>query len=129
METTNETAAEKSEKKPDTAPLDRAKAVATKLRARLSAAVKGRDDVIELVLTALLADGHVLLEDYPGSGKTTLARALGNAVTGGGAPSSPGAMPPDPGIASFRRIQFTPDLLPSDITGTSVFEHEHSRFV
>jgi len=100
--------------------LEGAKAVATKLRARLSAAVRGRDDVIDLVLTALLADGHVLLEDYPGSGKTTLARALGGAMNGHAG---------DDGIASFRRIQFTPDLLPSDITGTNVFEPEHSRFV
>ena len=115
MEATNETAVA-TDKKSDA--LDHAKAVAAKLRARLSAAVKGRDDVIELVLTALLADGHVLLEDYPGSGKTTLARALGNAVSGG-----------SDTIASFRRIQFTPDLLPSDITGTNVFEPEGSRFV
>jgi MoxR-like ATPase len=96
-----------------------AHALADRIRARLSAAVRGRDDVIELVLTAMLADGHVLLEDYPGSGKTTLARALGASVTGG----------TEDGIASFRRIQFTPDLLPSDITGTNVFEVERSRFV
>ncbi len=98
--------------------IEDAHAVADRIRARLSAAVRGRDDVIELVLTALLADGHVLLEDYPGSGKTTLARALGASVSGG-----------TDEIASFRRIQFTPDLLPSDITGTNVFEVEHSRFV
>ncbi len=98
--------------------LDHAKTVAGRLRARLGAAIRGRSDVIELVLTALFADGHVLLEDYPGSGKTTLARALGGAVTGG-----------DKEISSFRRIQFTPDLLPSDITGTNVFEPETSRFV
>jgi MoxR-like ATPase len=101
-------------------PLERARMVASRLRARLSAAVRGRDDVIELILTALLADGHVLLEDFPGSGKTTLARALGGAVSGGEAGGE---------IASFRRIQFTPDLLPSDITGTNVFEVERSRFV
>lgn len=116
MEATTEDKA--PEKKPDGSPLERAKTVAHRLKARLSAAIRGRDDVIELVLTALLADGHVLLEDYPGSGKTTLARALGGAVSGGGSE-----------IASFRRIQFTPDLLPSDITGTNVFEPESSRFV
>jgi len=92
-----------------------------RLRERLQAAIKGRDDVIELVLVALLADGHVLLEDYPGSGKTTLARALGEAIvedrTGGGV-----------AVAAFRRIQFTPDLLPSDITGTNVFDVETGRF-
>jgi MoxR-like ATPase len=96
-----------------------AHAVADRLKARLSAAVRGRDDVIEMVLTALLADGHVLLEDYPGSGKTTLARALGGAIADDGDVQ---------GIAAFRRIQFTPDLLPSDITGTNVFELERSTF-
>ncbi len=99
--------------------VEEAHAVADRIRARLSAAVRGRDDVIELVLTALLADGHVLLEDYPGSGKTTLARALGASMSGGG----------NDDVAAFRRIQFTPDLLPSDITGTNVFEVERSRFV
>ncbi|MDQ3037918.1 MAG: AAA family ATPase [Myxococcota bacterium] len=99
--------------------LSLAHAVADRLRARLSAAVRGRDDVIELVLTALLADGHVLLEDYPGSGKTTLARALGGSIADDGGVQ---------GIAAFRRIQFTPDLLPSDITGTNVFELERSTF-
>jgi MoxR-like ATPase len=96
-----------------------AREVAERLGARLRAAIRGRDEVVELVLVALLADGHVLLEDYPGSGKTTLARALGNALEqGGGAP----------GISAFRRIQFTPDLLPSDITGTNIFDVETSRF-
>ena len=96
-----------------------AREVAQRLGARLRAAIRGRDDVIEMVLIALLADGHVLLEDYPGSGKTTLARALGGALQdelGGNE------------ISTFRRIQFTPDLLPSDITGTNVFDVETSRF-
>lgn len=109
--------------KPDAgtaATLEVAHDVAKKLGDRLRAVVRGRDDVIELILTALLSDGHVLLEDYPGSGKTTLARALGESIErGGGAPN----------IAPFRRVQFTPDLLPSDITGTNVFELEGSRFV
>lgn len=93
--------------------------VAARLGARLRAAVRGRDDVVELVLIALLADGHVLLEDYPGSGKTTLARALGNALSQEESTSR---------VAAFRRIQFTPDLLPSDITGTNIFDVETSRF-
>jgi MoxR-like ATPase len=96
-----------------------AREVAERLGARLRAAIRGRDDVVELVLIALLADGHVLLEDYPGSGKTTLARALGNALEEGDGPG---------GVAAFRRIQFTPDLLPSDITGTNIFDIETSRF-
>jgi MoxR-like ATPase len=102
--------------------IDGAHRVAKRLGDRLRAAVRGRDDVIELVLTALLADGHVLLEDYPGSGKTTLARALGGAIEADGVGR-------DQHIAAFRRIQFTPDLLPSDITGTNVFEMEGARFV
>lgn len=93
-----------------------------RLAERVRAAVRGRDEVIDLVLTALLADGHVLLEDYPGSGKTTLARALGAAI-------EPDGDDRDPHIAGFRRIQFTPDLLPSDITGTNVFDVETSKFV
>ena len=99
--------------------LDFITALADRLMGRLRAAVKGRDDVIELVVVALLADGHVLLEDYPGSGKTTLARALGEAIDEDSSVA---------GIAPFRRIQFTPDLLPSDITGTSVFEVARSTF-
>ncbi len=99
--------------------LSAARAVIERLTRRARAVVVGRDDVIELVLIALLADGHVLLEDYPGSGKTTLARCLGDSLESqSGAP-----------IAPFRRIQFTPDLLPSDVTGTAVFDLEHSRFV
>ncbi|MCA9535972.1 MAG: MoxR family ATPase [Myxococcales bacterium] len=100
--------------------LDHAHKVITSLRHRLRAAVKGRDETIDLVLVALLADGHVLLEDYPGSGKTTLARALGEGIADDGLAA---------GIAPFRRIQFTPDLLPSDITGTNIFDMESQRFV
>jgi MoxR-like ATPase len=100
--------------------LGQAQALANKLRARLAAAVRGRDDVIELIIIALFADGHVLLEDYPGSGKTTLARALGEAID---------VHDGRPEIAPFRRIQFTPDLLPSDVTGTNVFEAATSTFV
>ncbi len=99
-------------------PLESAHRVLMRLQHRLRSAVMGRDDVIELVLIALVADGHVLLEDFPGSGKTTLARALGGAITAGEVN----------GIAPFRRIQFTPDLLPSDITGTNVFDVDAGGF-
>jgi MoxR-like ATPase len=101
------------------ANLDHAFDVAARLKRRLESVVRGRETVIDLVLVALLADGHVLLEDFPGSGKTTLARALGESID-----------PRDvaPGIAAFRRIQFTPDLLPSDITGTSVFDLATNSF-
>jgi MoxR-like ATPase len=101
--------------------LQAAQSAIERLTRRARAVIVGRDDVIELVLIALVADGHVLLEDYPGSGKTTLARCLGDSLEGTG--TGVGA-----GFAAFRRIQFTPDLLPSDVTGTSVFELEQSRF-
>src|SRR5947207_11576176 len=88
--------------------------------ARCRAMVQGRDDVIALVLTALFADGHVLLEDHPGSGKTTLANALGQCIV---------RPPQDNRLAPFRRVQFTPDLLPSDVTGVTMFDPQTSRFV
>jgi MoxR-like ATPase len=68
-------------------------------------AVYGKRQVVDLVLVALFAGGHVLIEDVPGTGKTTLARALATALGG-----------------VSRRIQFTPDLLPSDVTGTSIYD-------
>lgn len=84
-----------------------------RLRQRMRHSVMGRNDVIELILVALLADGHVLLEDYPGSGKTTLAKALGHSIIDD---------LPNDGIPDFARVQFTPDLLPSDITGANIFD-------
>ena len=82
--------------------------------------VIGRDNIIELAIIALVADGHILLEDFPGSGKTTLAKALGEAIESKNL--STGATLP------FRRIQFTPDLLPSDVTGVSIFDVKTERF-
>jgi MoxR-like ATPase len=110
---------------PESAPavgdpaLDRAAEAMQRLRRRVAAQILGRDEVIELVLVALLADGHVLLEDFPGSGKTTLAKALGHSIVD---------ERPEDEIADFRRIQFTPDLLPSDVTGVSVFDASTNRF-
>ncbi|WP_426323876.1 AAA family ATPase [Microbacterium sp. E-13] len=74
-------------------------------------AVLGKRHVVELVLTGMLSDGHVLLEDVPGTGKTSLARAMGQSVQG-----------------TNTRIQFTPDLLPSDITGLSVYDQKEGVF-
>ena len=99
--------------------LTEAREVAEQLRGHMRDNVMGRDDVIELVLVALFADGHCLLEDYPGSGKTTLAKALGNAIHDD---------LPDDDIPSFRRIQFTPDLLPSDVTGVTIFDTQTNTF-
>ena len=73
--------------------------------------VRGKDDVIELALVAVLAGGHVLLEDIPGVGKTTLAASLAAALGG-----------------TFRRIQFTSDLLPGDITGVNILSDGSFRF-
>ena len=91
------------------------------LRNRMKAQILGRAEVIDLLLVAVLADGHVLLEDYPGSGKTTLAKALGASIVDDRSVA-------DEHIAAFRRIQFTPDLLPSDVTGVSVFDAATSSF-
>ena len=105
--------------------LEDAIGVLQRLRDVVRGQVIGRDDVIELVIVALVADGHVLLEDFPGSGKTTLAKALGDAIreTRGG-----GDREIEHFIAPFRRIQFTPDLLPSDVTGVPVFDSASNAF-
>ncbi|MFI5492317.1 AAA family ATPase [Actinoplanes sp. NPDC051859] len=78
--------------------------IATQLADRIGTVVLGKPDVVRLALAAFFAQGHVLLEDVPGVGKTTLARALAAAVKG-----------------QWRRIQFTPDLLPSDVSGVTIF--------
>ncbi len=114
---------------PDTAEVEANSAIdsAIDVLNRLNAAVKqqvlGRDDVIELAIIALIADGHVLLEDFPGSGKTTLAKALGEAIVDGQDNDSV-----DDFILPFRRIQFTPDLLPSDVTGVPIFDSNSNAF-
>ena len=73
--------------------------------------------MIDLLIVALLSDGHVLLEDYPGSGKTTLAKALGQSIVSG-----------ETHLEPMRRVQFTPDLLPSDVTGTTIFDPDARTF-
>ena len=82
-----------------------------KLAGEISKVIKGKGEAVQLILTALLAQGHVLIEDVPGVGKTTLAMALGKAT----------------GL-SFRRAQFTPDVMASDITGFTMFNREENRF-
>lgn len=89
------------------------------LQKRMRFDVMGRDDVINLIIVALLADGHILLEDFPGSGKTTLAKALGASISDNGVQDD---------MNAFRRMQFTPDLLPGDITGVMVFDPDAGQF-
>ena len=79
--------------------------------ANLEAVINGKTEVATLSLIVLLAEGHLLVEDVPGVGKTTLAKALARSVS-----------------ASVSRIQFTPDLLPSDVTGVSIFNQQQNRF-
>lgn len=104
-----------------------AKSVADQIRARVRQNVMGRDEVIELALIALFSGGHMLLEDYPGSGKTTLAKALGESITPS-LPSHEGESASKVDIAPFRRVQFTPDMLPSDITGVMIFNTQTQDF-
>jgi MoxR-like ATPase len=87
------------------------KDIAKKLRDNIQKVIVGKDDVIDLTLAAVLCEGHVLLEDVPGIGKTTLARALAASLG-----------------CTFRRLQFTPDLLPSDVTGLSWFNQKTQEF-
>ena len=81
------------------------------LVANVGEALLGKEETVRLVLTAMLADGHVLLEDAPGTGKTSLAKAIAATVQG-----------------SHHRIQFTPDLLPSDVTGVTIYDQSSQRF-
>lgn len=81
------------------------------LIASVSQVIDGKPDAVRAALVCLLAEGHLLIEDVPGVGKTMLARALGASVE-----------------ATVRRIQFTPDLLPSDVTGVSVYDQTEGRF-
>ena len=92
------------------------------LRNALQKVIRGREDTIKLVLTGLVGGGHVLIEDYPGSGKTTLAKTLGRSIDCSAVAGT------SSDILAFRRIQFTPDLLPSDVTGVNVFEPKSSTF-
>lgn len=86
-------------------------ALVEQLRCELNASLRGKADVVELVLACLLAKGHLLLEDLPGLGKTTLAKALSHAVGG-----------------CYSRVQCTPDLMPSDITGFNLLNQKKREF-
>jgi MoxR-like ATPase len=79
--------------------------------ANIERAIQGKSDVVELVLLCLVSEGHLLIEDVPGVGKTSLAKALARSIDG-----------------SFGRVQFTPDLLPSDVVGVTVWNRSQSEF-
>lgn len=88
-----------------------AKELAEGLRENVRKVIRGKDEVIDLAVLCVLADGHILLEDVPGTGKTTLVRALAASLQ-----------------LPFKRIQFTPDLLPSDLTGVNIYDPESRTF-
>jgi MoxR-like ATPase len=91
--------------------VDVAQGVGERLCASVERVLVGKRGVVELAIVSLLCEGHVLIEDVPGIGKTTLARSLAQSIGG-----------------SFRRLQCTPDLLPSDVTGVSVFDQRTTDF-
>src|SRR5436305_6437494 len=83
----------------------------TRLQDHIGSVFLGKPEAIRMALVALLAEGHLLIEDVPGVGKTLLAKALARSVA-----------------ATFHRIQFTPDLLPSDLTGVSIYHQPSGEF-
>ncbi len=93
------------------AKIQQVKDTAIKVKENVERVIVGKSEVVELAIVALLCEGHILIDDVPGLGKTVLAKSLAKSLG-----------------CSFRRIQFTPDLLPSDITGTYVFNQRTSDF-
>ncbi|MDX2109252.1 MAG: MoxR family ATPase [Verrucomicrobiota bacterium] len=93
-------------------PAPKIKASIDRLKANIARHIKGKDEVIEQVVTAMIAGGHILIEDLPGLGKTTLAYCLARSID-----------------LAFSRIQFTSDLLPSDVLGVSVYDPSIKEFV
>ena len=96
---------------PNSNGTDRVAQAAATIKANIGHVLVGKDDVLELVLAAVFSGGHVLIEDVPGIGKTTLARALANSLG-----------------CVFKRVQCTPDLMPSDITGIHYYNQKNSEF-
>jgi MoxR-like ATPase len=100
-----------TETKPEALDVDGLGLSAARIRAAVETVIEGKPEVVRLALTVLLAGGHLLIEDVPGVGKTTLAKALARSLD-----------------CTVGRVQFTPDLLPSDVTGVSVFNQETREF-
>jgi MoxR-like ATPase len=100
--------------------------VTKKLIQALSTVIRGRTDTLQLIISALVADGHVLLEDYPGSGKTVLTKTLGRLIAKDRFEEI-NTTATDP-IVAFKRIQFTPDLLPGDVLGVNIFDPKTGSF-
>ncbi|OYN88341.1 AAA family ATPase [Parenemella sanctibonifatiensis] len=96
---------------PQPASLDDVVNVTQKIRSAIETVIEGKRQAIDLSLVVLLAEGHLLVEDVPGVGKTMLAKAIGKSIN-----------------SSVRRLQFTPDLLPADITGVSIYSQETGEF-
>lgn len=88
------------------------KILSDSLQKNIAAVIRGKDEVIQKVVVSLLSNGHILLEDIPGTGKTTLAKALSKSIS-----------------CDFARVQFTPDLLPSDLTGINFYNQKDGEFV
>ena len=91
--------------------VDRFASTFDRIASNIEKVIQGKRDVVELVVMALMAEGHVLVEDVPGVGKTQLAKSLARSIE-----------------SAFNRVQFTPDLLPSDVTGVSVWDRNSNEF-
>ncbi|WP_394738854.1 AAA family ATPase [Natronococcus roseus] len=110
-EPTSQSAADRAPSEPEPLPVSTIEDLCTDVESNVSRVIVGHDDAIEHAITALLGRGHVLLDDVPGVGKTMLARSIARSVD-----------------CTFRRIQFTPDLLPADVTGVNVFNQKTREF-
>ncbi len=92
--------------------MEKGNVLSEKILTNIGKVIVGKEEKVKLLLTALLADGHVLLEDVPGTGKTKIAKSIAKSLA-----------------ADYSRIQFTPDLLPTDITGLNIFDRQKNEFI
>ncbi|KDE59904.1 ATPase [Halostagnicola sp. A56] len=112
MPNTNSTArSERGQQPPESLPVDTVAALCTEIHENVGRVIVGHDEVISHVITTILGRGHALLEDVPGVGKTMLARSISTSID-----------------CEFSRVQFTPDLLPADVTGVNVFNQKRREF-